>query len=177
RGIGSSASRFIGSLTSADPEGPSNTQDPGLVTDLQAMEDDSITRLQHVITHKWQETDSWMGTLNVSVQVPHHKSGTTSNNDPTLNGQASCPITPCSVRDLLSSRPFTPISFISRGLSTFRPSHSSTGVLSSSLVNNATTGTPRSLISADGPPASPHNQRRLIELEAHKEDDNAANLV
>ncbi|KAK1230119.1 hypothetical protein PQX77_006796 [Marasmius sp. AFHP31] len=82
QGIGSSASHAIGSLASADPEVPSNTQDPGLVTsstftlDLQAVEDDSITRSQHVIAHKPQETDSRMGALNVSVQVPHHKSGT-----------------------------------------------------------------------------------------------------
>ncbi|KAK1230276.1 hypothetical protein PQX77_006639 [Marasmius sp. AFHP31] len=111
QGIGSYASHATGSLASADPEVPSNTQDPGLVTsstftlDLQAIEDDSITRSQHVIAHKPQETDSRMGALNVSVQVPHHKSGTTSNDDPTLNGQASCPVTPRS----LNGGPIIPI--------------------------------------------------------------------
>ncbi|KAK1223385.1 hypothetical protein PQX77_013738 [Marasmius sp. AFHP31] len=155
-GIGSSASHATRSLASAGPEGPSTTQDPGLVAnstltvDLQAMEDDnSMTHSRHVIAHKPQETDSRMGTLNVSVQVPPHKSGTTSNDDPTLNGEASCPVTPRS----LDGGPTILIQQQYRNR------------------NTAVADPP------DRPPTSQRNQCRLIKMVVHQEDNNAASSV
>ncbi|KAJ8089533.1 hypothetical protein PM082_014789 [Marasmius tenuissimus] len=152
------------SVTSADPEGPSDTQD--LVSpsgQLHLRDSDFITHLHHAVAHKRQENHVRMETLNHADQARRHTSDTICSREPTSNTQALSPITPHLVRDLLSSRSFTPISFISRGLNTSCPPHSSVGVLSSSLSNNTTTGTLRLFIPANRPPTSQRNQRRLDE--------------
>ncbi|KAJ8089528.1 hypothetical protein PM082_014784 [Marasmius tenuissimus] len=150
------------SITSADSEGPSDTQD--LVShsgQLHLRDSDFITHSHHAVAHKRQENHVRMETLNRADQACRQRSDTTYSRKPTSNTQALSPVTPHLVRDLLSSRSFTPVSFISRGLNTSCPPRSSVGVLSSSLSDNTTTGVLQLSIPANRPPTSQRNQRRL----------------
>ncbi|KAJ8089509.1 hypothetical protein PM082_014765 [Marasmius tenuissimus] len=174
------------SVTSADPEGPSDT--PDLVSpsgQLHLTDNNFITHSHHAVAYKRQESHVRMETPDRSDQAHRHTSDTTCSREPSSNVQALSPVTPRSVRDLLSSRSFTPISFISRGLNTSCPPRSSVGVLSSSLSDNTTTGALWSLIPVNRPPTSQRNQRCLdgtnevaasITL-AQQEDDKANRLL